>query len=260
MFRALHSAATGMQAQQTNIDVVANNMANVNTTGFKKSRAEFQDLMYQTMRAPGAQTGNGASAPSGLQIGLGVRTAATQAMHAQGSLHQSGNSLDIAIEGNGFLQVQRPNGDMAFTRAGNLKADADGRLVTNDGFPIEPSITIPPDATNITISSTGLISVTQPGQANATEVGQLQLANFANPGGLLLTGRNLFAQTAASGQSVIANPGEEGTGTISQGFLEGSNVEVVSEMIDLIASQRAYEVNQRVITAADEMLRKTTER
>ncbi|MET0283838.1 MAG: flagellar basal-body rod protein FlgG, partial [Polyangiales bacterium] len=244
MFRALHSAASGMQAQQTNIDVVANNMANVNTTGFKKSRAEFQDLLYQTVRAPGGQAGTGASAPSGLQIGLGVRTAATQTMHVQGSLQQTGNSLDLAIEGNGFLQVQRPNGDIAYTRSGNLKADADGRLVTSDGYAIEPNITIPADATAITISSTGLVSVTQPGQQQSQEVGQLQLANFANPAGLLSTGRNLYTTTAASGVAVVANPGEEGTGTVSQGFLEGSNVEVVNEMIDLIASQRAYETNQ----------------
>ena len=260
MLRALHSAATGMQAQQQNIDVLAHNLANVNTTGFKKSRAEFQDLLYQTVRAPGGQTGQGASAPAGLQVGLGARMAATQAMHAQGSLHQSGNSLDIAIEGNGFFQVIRPNGDLAFTRAGNLKIDADGRLVTVDGFAIEPNINIPLDATAINISTTGLVSVTQPGQSSATEVGQLQLANFANPAGLLQTGRNLYATTGASGLAIIANPGEEGNGTLSQGFLEGSNVEVVNEMIDLIASQRAYEVNQRVITAADEMLRKATER
>jgi flagellar basal-body rod protein FlgG len=248
-----------MQAQQTNIDVTANNMANVNTTGFKKSRAEFQDLLYQTLRAPGGQTGTGANAPVGLQVGLGVRTAATQAMHSQGSLQQTGNSLDLAIEGNGFFQVQRPNGDIGYTRAGNLKADADGRLVTSDGFALEPAITIPPDASNITVSTTGLVSITQPGNGQATEVGQIQIANFANPGGLLATGRNLFASTSASGQAVVANPGEEGTGTIAQGFLEGSNVEVVTEMIDLISSQRAYEVNQRVVTAADEMMRKATE-
>jgi flagellar basal-body rod protein FlgG len=260
MFRALHSAATGMQAQQTNIDVIANNMANVNTTGFKKSRAEFQDLLYQTVRAPGGQAGTGASSPSGLQIGLGVRTASTQFMHSQGSLQQTGNSLDLSIEGNGFFQVQRPNGDMAYTRSGNLRSDADGRLVTSDGFAIEPSITIPTDATSVTISSTGLVSVTQPGQSSATEVGQLHVANFTNPGGLLATGRNLYAPTAASGMAVLANPGEEGTGTIAQGFLEASNVEVVNEMIDLIASQRAYEVNQKVITAADEMLGRVTQR
>lgn len=260
MLRALHSAATGMQAQQTNIDVVANNMANVNTTGFKRSRAEFQDLLYQTLRAPGGQAGNGASAPAGLQVGLGVRTAATQALHQQGSLSQSGNALDLAIEGNGFFQILRPNGDIAYTRSGNFRSDADGRLVTSDGFPVEPNIVIPPDALSISISATGVVSVTQPGNANAQEIGQIQIASFANPAGLLQTGRNLFAPTAASGLAIIANPGEEGTGTLSQGFLESSNVEVVTEMIDLIASQRAYEVNQRVITAADEMLRRTTER
>ena len=260
MFRALHSAATGMQAQQTNIDVVANNMANVNTTGFKKSRAEFQDLLYQTLRAPGGQAGQGASAPAGLQVGLGVRTAATQAMHSQGTLQQTGNSLDLSIEGNGFFQITRPNGELAYTRAGNFKADSDGRLITSDGFALEPAITIPPDVTSISVSSTGLVSVTQPGQTAPNEVGQIQLANFANPGGLLSTGHNLYAPTAASGQAIVANPGEEGMGALAQGFLEGSNVEVVTEMIDLIASQRAYEVNQRVITAADEMLRRTTER
>jgi len=260
MFRALHSAATGMQAQQTNIDVIANNMANVNTTGFKKERAEFQDLMYQTVRTPGAQAGTGASSPSGLQIGLGVRTANTQFMHSQGTLQQTGNSLDLAIEGNGFFQVQRPNGEYAYTRAGNLKTDENGRLVTADGYAIEPTVNIPNDTTAITISSTGLVSVTQPGNANATEVGQLQIANFTNPGGLVATGRSLFTPTTASGQAVLATPGEEGTGTVSQGFLEGSNVEVVSEMIDLIASQRAYEVNQKVITAADEMLSRITQR
>ncbi|MDB4973010.1 MAG: flgG [Myxococcaceae bacterium] len=260
MFRALHSAATGMQAQQTNIDVIANNMANVNTTGFKKQRAEFQDLMYQTVRTPGAQAGTGASSPSGLQVGLGVRTANTQFIHSQGTLQQTGNSLDLAIEGNGYFQVQRPNGEYAYTRAGNLKSDSDGRLVTSDGFAIEPAITIPTDTTTITVSTTGLVSVTQPGNANATEVGQLHIANFTNPGGLLATGRNLYSPTTASGQAVLATPGEEGTGSISQGFLEGSNVEVVNEMIDLIASQRAYEVNQKVITAADEMLSRITQR
>lgn len=260
MLRALHSAATGMQAQQTNIDVVAHNLANVNTTAFKKSRAEFQDLLYQTVRAPGGQTTQGASSPAGLQIGLGVRTAATQALHSQGSLHQSGNSLDVAIEGNGFFQIIRPNGELAYTRSGNFKSDADGRLVTDDGYAVEPNINIPVDAVNISISTTGLVSVTQPGQASPVEVGQLQLANFANPTGLLQTGRNLYAPTSASGWAIIVNPGEEGTGTLAQGFLEASNVEVVNEMIDLISSQRAYEVNQRVVTAADEMLRKATER
>jgi flagellar basal-body rod protein FlgG len=260
MIRALNSAATGMAAQQLNIDVVANNMANVNTAGFRKSRAEFQDLVYQTLRQPGGQSGNGASLPSGIQVGLGVRTVATQALHIQGSMKQTGNPLDLAIEGNGFFQVMRPNGDLAYTRAGNLKTDADGRLVTNDGFAIEPAINIPPDATSISVSATGVISVTQPGQQNAQEIGQLQLANFANPGGLLELGRSLYQSTNASGQPIVMNPGDGGVGTLAQGFLEGSNVEVVNEMIELISSQRAYEVNQRVIQAADEMLSRVTQR
>ena len=260
MIRALNSAATGMAAQQLNIDVVANNMANVNTAGFRKSRAEFQDLVYQTMRQPGGQSGNGASLPSGIQVGLGVRTVATQALHIQGAMKQTGNSLDFAIEGNGFFQVMRPNGDLAYTRAGNLKTDADGRLVTNDGFAVEPAITVPPDATSVSVSTTGVISVTQPGQQNAVEIGQLQLANFANPGGLLELGRSMYASTAASGQPIVMNPGDGGVGTLAQGFLEGSNVEVVNEMIDLISSQRAYEVNQRVIQAADEMLSRVSQR
>jgi flagellar basal-body rod protein FlgG len=260
MLRALNAAATGMAAQQLNIDVVANNMANVNTTGFKKSRAEFQDLLYQTIRAPGGQSGNGASLPSGIQVGLGVRTVATQAIHVQGAMKQTGNSLDLAIEGNGFFQVMRPNGDIAYTRAGNLKTDADGRLVTNDGFAVEPAITIPPDATSVSISATGLVSVVQPGSQNAVEVGQLQLANFANPGGLLEMGRSMYQATSASGQAIVVNPGESGVGTVAQGFIEGSNVEVVNEMIDLISSQRAYEVNQRVIQAADEMLSRVSQR
>lgn len=260
MIRALNSAATGMAAQQLNIDVVANNMANVNTAGFRKSRAEFQDLVYQTMRQPGGQSGNGASLPSGIQVGLGVRTVATQALHIQGAMKQTGNSLDLAIEGNGFFQVMRPNGDLAYTRAGNLKTDADGRLVTNDGFAVEPAITVPPDATSVSVSTTGVISVTQPGQQSAQEIGQLQLANFANPGGLLELGRSLYQATNASGQPIVMNPGDGGVGTLAQGFLEGSNVEVVNEMIELISSQRAYEVNQRVIQAADEMLSRVTQR
>ena len=260
MLRALNTAATGMAAQQLHIDVVANNVANVNTNGFRRSRAEFQDLLYQTMRQPGGQTAAGGTLPTGLQIGQGTRTVATTTIFEQGTMAQSGNPLDLAIEGKGFLQVQRPDGTLAYTRAGNLKADAEGRLVTVDGLPVEPSIQIPVDATSITVAPDGVVSVTQPGSAQTTEVGQLQLATFANPAGLLQAGRSLFLETAASGNPIVAAPGEEGTGTLAQGFIEGSNVEVVTEMIDLIASQRAYEINQRVISAADEMLRKATER
>jgi len=260
MLRALNTAATGMAAQQLHIDVVANNVANVNTSGFRRSRAEFQDLLYQTMRPPGGQTAGGAQLPTGLQIGQGTRAVATSTIFEQGTMQQSGNPLDLAIEGKGFFQVQRPDGTLGYTRAGNLKSDAEGRLVTVDGFPIEPSIQIPIDATGITVAPDGTVSVTQPGSAQSVEVGQLQLATFANPAGLLQTGRSLFTETSASGAAIVAQPGQEGIGTLAQGFIEGSNVEVVTEMMDLIASQRAYEINQRVIQAADEMLRKTTER
>lgn len=258
MFKSLTTAATGMAAQQTRIDVTANNMANVNTTGFRRARAEFQDLLYQTVRAPGGQTGDGATLPTGLQIGQGTRTVGTMQIHQQGSLQQTDNPLDIAIEGQGFLQVTRPNGDVAFTRAGNLKVDAQGQLVTVDGFSIEPQISIPTDAMNVNISPDGVISVVTAGDNSAQEIGQLQLATFANPAGLEAAGRSLFMPTNASGQAIVATPGQEGTGTLAQGFLEGSNVEVVTEMIDLITSQRAYEVNQKVIEAADQMLERTT--
>lgn len=258
MFRALNTAATGMEAQQTRIDVTANNMSNVNTTGFKRGRAEFQDLLYQTHRTPGGQTGDGATLPTGVQIGQGTRLVGTMQSHTQGSLQQTGGALDLAIEGRGFFQVRRPTGDLAYTRAGNLKVDAQGQLVTVDGLAIEPQISIPAEARNITVSADGLVSVTVAGDPNAQEVGQLQLATFANPTGLEALGRSLFQPSNASGQPLVANPGQEGLGQVSQGFLEGSNVEVVTEMIDLITSQRAYEVNQKVIEAADEMLARTT--
>ena len=260
MMKALNTAATGMAAQQTALDVTANNLANVNTSGFHRSRAEFQDLIYQTIRAPGGTNGAGQQLPTGLQLGHGVRTVATSQVHVQGSLLQTGNSLDVAIEGNGFIQVTQPNGEIAYTRAGNLKTDSEGRLVTVDGYAVEPSITIPPDATSVTITPDGTVSVMQPGQTSTQQVGELTLAGFANPAGLIAMGRNLFVASDASGQPVQARPGEQGLGTLAQGFLEGSNVEVVNEMIDLISSQLAYEVNQRVITTADEMLRRVTER
>lgn len=260
MLKSLNTAATGMVAQQRNIDVVANNMANVNTTGFRKSRAEFHDLVYQTLRPAGGTSGDGSTVPLGVQIGHGVRTVSTEFIHTQGSMLQTGNALDVAIEGDGFLQVQRPSGEIAYTRAGNLQTNAEGQLVTVDGFAIEPSISIPTDATSITISPDGVVSVMQPGQNTSQEVGQITLAKFANPAGLHALGRSLFQPTTASGEALEAPPGQDGIGTVAQGFLEGSNVEVVNEMIDLIASQRAYEVNHRVITAADEMLRTTTQR
>jgi flagellar basal-body rod protein FlgG len=260
MLKALNTAATGMAAQQTNIDVIANNIANVNTNGFHRSRAEFQDLVYQTIRVPGGTTGNGERLPTGIQIGHGTRTVSTEPIHIQGNLRQTNGSLDVAIEGAGFLQITRPSGEIGYTRAGTLNMNAEGQVVTVDGFLLEPSISIPTDAVSITISADGTVSVVQPGSTASQEVGRITLAGFANPAGLQNIGRNLYTPTDASGQPIVANPGEEGLGTLSQGFLEGSNVEVVNEMIDLISSQRAYEINQRVIQAADQMLQRTTER
>jgi len=257
MFRSLSAASTGMQAQQTKLDVTANNIANVSTAGFKKSRAEFSDLMYQTMRQPGATTGDGTQAPTGLQVGMGVRTAASQRMHSQGDLRQTGNSLDVAIEGRGFYPVEKPDGQTAYTRDGALKLDGEGRIVTSEGFPIAGQITIPPDAQSVTIAANGTVSVTVPGDAAPSEVGQIQVATFANPAGLESLGRNLLAETAASGTATLGPAGENGAGSLAQGTLELSNVKVVEEMIDLIAGQRAYEVNTKVIRAADEMLAQT---
>jgi flagellar basal-body rod protein FlgG len=248
-----------MIAQQTHIDTIAHNMANVGTTGFRRSRAEFQDLIYQQVRTPGGRTADGGTLPTGIQIGQGTRTVSTELVHTQGTLQQTGNPLDLAIEGEGFLQVLRPGGEIAYTRAGNLKLDAEGRLVTVDGLPVEPAITVPRDATSVTVGPDGTISVTQPGDGRSMELGQLQIARFSNPGGLEALGRSMFRPTTASGQPLVVQPGQEGAGTIAQGFLEGSNVEVVNEMIDLISSQRAYEINQRVIQASDEMLRKATD-
>jgi flagellar basal-body rod protein FlgG len=260
MLRALTTAASGMVAQETHIDVIAHNMANVGTTGFRRLRSEFQDLLYTTLRAPGGRLGTGAAVPTGLEIGGGTRVAATTLTTMPGTMSTTGNPLDLAIEGAGFFGIRRPDGEVVFTRAGNFSVDADGRLVTSDGLPLDPEMVIPQGATSIGITADGTVSVTMPGAAASQEIGRLNLTTFMNPGGLLPIGRNLYRQTDASGPPLIAMPGEEGLGTIAQGMLEGSNVEVVTEMIDLIASQRAYETNHRVIQAADEMLRVATER
>jgi flagellar basal-body rod protein FlgG len=261
MMRALNTAATGMAAQQTNVDVIAHNLANVNTTGFRRMRAEFQDLIYQTIRTPGGTASSeGQRLPTGIQIGEGVRTVSTTEIHEQGAMLQNGGNWDVAIAGAGFFQVTQPGGQIAYTRAGDFKLDQDGRLVTTDGYLVEPAVTVPTNATSVTISPSGQISVTLPNQTASQEVGQLQLANFVNPAGLLAIGRTSFVTTDASGQPILGQPGQEGLGTISQGFLEASNVEVVTEMVDLIAAQRAYEINQRVVTTADEMLQRVTQR
>ena len=258
MFRSLQVAATGMVAQETKLDTIANNLANSNTTGYKRQDAEFEDLLYQNQRgaAPNPQGGIG---PVGTQIGSGVRVIATSRSFSQGAIQQTSNPLDVAIEGNGFLAVQRKAGEIGYTRAGSLKVDAQGRLTTSDGLAVEPAITVPPDATSITISSDGNVSAVTPGQRTPTQLGQLQIVTFPNPNGLEAVGHNLYVASGASGEPTTGSPGADGRGTILQGALEGSNVEVVNEMIGLIRTQRAYEINSKVIAAADEMLRKATE-
>lgn len=257
MIRALHTAATGMDAQQQRIDVISNNLANVNTTGFKKQRADFQDLLYQTVRAPGTTAAQGTYVPSGIQVGTGVRTAATHRTFTTGDLMQTGNQLDLAIEGNGFFQVTMPGGQPAFTRAGNFELDQQGQLVTTDGYLVDPAIAIPPGATAVTIGADGTVSAIIAGESAASEVGQIQLVDFVNPGGLQAIGRNFYQPTAASGDPQSGPPGLQGLGTLAQGFLEMSNVKVVEEMINLISSQRAYDINSKVIQASDEMLQTT---
>ncbi len=258
MIRALSTAATGMNALQTKLDVNANNVANSQTAGFKKGRAEFQDLMYQTMRAPGANTGADSRAPTGLQVGLGVRTVGTSTVQSQGDLQQTGNQLDLAIEGRGFFVIQTPDGEPAYTRDGGFKLDAEGRMVNNDGYSLASEIVVPPDAQTVTIGADGIVTAQINGETEPVELGQIEMATFANPGGLMAKGRSLFTETAASGTAIVGPPGTEGLGTVSQGMLELSNVTVVEEMIDLISGQRAYEVNSRVVQAADEMLQQTS--
>jgi flagellar basal-body rod protein FlgG len=254
MIRALYTAASGMDAQQTNIDNIANNLANVNTTGFKKSRVEFQDLVYQQVKQAGASTSPSSEAPVGLETGLGTRPVATARDFGAGNLQSTGGPLDLAIQGNGFLQVSAPDGTTAYTRNGSLHLNGQGMLVTSDGYAIEPAITIPSNATTITISPQGIVSAAIPGQTSAQQVGTLELASFQNPAGLSALGGNLFATTTASGDATTAVPGTDGMGTIAQGFIEQSNVSVVEEMVNMILGQRAYEANSRVVKAADDML------
>jgi flagellar basal-body rod protein FlgG len=254
MIRALYSAGSGMAAQQTNIDNIAHNLANANTTGFKMRRAQFQDLLYQNFIQPGAAAGAQTVVPSGLQIGLGTRPSSNEIIFAQGNFAATNNPLDIVVEGRGFFQVRLPNGETAYSRSGAFHLDRDGNLVTSEGNPLEPQITIPQQAQSITIARDGTVSYVQPGQSAAQVAGQIQLANFTNPAGLNSLGGSLFAPTDASGEPTIGNPGgQEGMGTLLQGYLEQSNVNVVEEFINMIVSQRAYEANSKVVKAADEM-------
>lgn len=254
MIRALQTSATGMTAQQINIDNIANNLANVNTTGFKRATMDFHDLVYQNFAQAGAPSTEGTLLPVGFQIGLGTRPVSSHKLYTQGVLVQTENPLDMAIEGDGFFQVTMPDGSINYTRDGSFKIDADGNLVTSEGFKIEPNIAIPNNATSINVGLDGTITAMVPGNTDPQEVGKLTLARFANPAGLENIGKNLLRETPASGSPVVGTPGEEGMGQITSGYLETSNVDVVKEMVEMIRAQRAYQINSRVIRGADEML------
>ncbi|MBI2354716.1 MAG: flagellar basal-body rod protein FlgG [Deltaproteobacteria bacterium] len=254
MIRALWTAASGMQSQQKNIDVVANNLANVNTAGFKKSRADFQDLMYQNLKTTGAPSTNATQIPTGIQIGLGSRLAAVTKIFTAGDFSQTGNELDMAIEGDGFFQIQLPDGSTAYSRSGTFKKDSQGRMVTSDGYPLLPEVVLPSNATKVNVGNDGTVSVMQAGQTTPTSVGNIQLASFPNPSGLSAQGKNLFIPTDASGAATTGTPGQTGLGSIAQGFLEMSNVSVMEEMVSMITGQRAYEINSKALQASDEML------
>ncbi len=254
MYPALWIAKTGLDAQQTNMSVIANNLANVNTTGFKRDRAVFNDLIYQNLRQVGAQSSENTELPSGLMLGTGVRVVATQKEHSQGNIVQSGNSLDVAIQGKGYFQVLHPDGNIVYTRDGTFSLTADGVLVTPNGYELQPAMTVPTDATSVTVGSDGVVSVLQSGNNTPTQIGQIELAYFVNPQGLEPIGDNLYRETNASGGVNTAIPGTDSTGTLIQGALEGSNVNVVEELVNMIETQRAYEMNSKAISTTDEML------
>lgn len=259
MIRSLWISKTGLDAQQTQMDVISNNLANVSTSGFKRSRAVFEDLLYQTMRQPGAQSSQQTQLPSGLQIGTGVRPVATERIFTQGNLQQTGNDKDVAIQGQGFFQVLMPDGTTAYTRDGSFQVDSQGQLVTSSGFVVQPAITIPANAQSITIARDGTVSVTQPGVAAPTQVGSLQLVTFMNPAGLEAKGENLYVETSSSGTPSTNTPGTNGAGLLSQGYVETSNVNVVEELVNMIQTQRAYEINSKAITTSDQMLQRLSQ-
>jgi flagellar basal-body rod protein FlgG len=259
MIRSLWISKTGLEAQQTQMDVISNNLANVSTTGFKRSRAVFEDLLYQNIRQPGAQSSQQTQIPSGLQIGTGVRPVAAERIHTQGNLQQTSNQLDVAVQGSGFFQVLMPDGTTGYSRDGSFQRDSQGQIVTSSGFVVQPAITIPANATSVTIGQDGVITVTQPGVAAPVQVGSLQLATFINPSGLESMGQNLYLETASSGTPSTNVPGTNGAGTLSQGYVETSNVNVVEELVNMIQTQRAYEINSKAITVSDQMLQKLSQ-
>ena len=259
MIRSLWIARTGLDAQQTSLDVIANNLANVSTNGFKRARPVFEDLLYQTLRQPGAQSSQSTQIPSGLQLGTGVQPISTARIHTQGSLQQTGNDLDVAINGAGFIQILLPDGTTAYTRDGSLQKDNQGQLVTSSGYPVQPNITIPADALTVTISNDGVVSVTQPGSTAATQVGTMQVATFINVGGLQSVGENLFLETASSGAPTPSTPGSNGSGYLNQRYVETSNVNVAEELVSMIQTQRAYELNSKVVSTSDQMLARLTQ-
>jgi flagellar basal-body rod protein FlgG len=259
MIRSLWIAKTGLDAQQTQMDVISNNLANVSTSGFKRARAVFEDLLYQTIRQPGAQSSEQTQLPSGLQIGTGVKPVATERIFTQGNLQQTGNAKDVAIQGSGFFQVLMPDGTTSYTRDGSFQTDANGQLVTASGYPVQPAITVPADAQTFTIGRDGTVSVTQPGSATPTTIGTLQLATFINPAGLQSLGENLYGETASSGTPSANAPGSNGAGLLNQGYVETSNVNVVEELVNMIQTQRAYEINSKAISTSDQMLQRLTQ-
>jgi flagellar basal-body rod protein FlgG len=259
MIRSLWISKTGLDAQQTQMDVIANNLANVSTNGFKRSRAVFEDLLYQTLRQPGAQSSQQTQLPSGLQVGTGVRPVATERVFTQGNLQQTGNSKDVAIQGQGFFQVLMPDGTTAYTRDGSFQSDSQGQLVTSSGYQIQPNITIPANALSITVGRDGTVSIMQPGSSTPVEVGSLQLATFINPVGLQAVGENLYVETFSSGPPNINSPGIDGAGTLNQGYVETSNVNVVEELVNMIQTQRAYEINSKAVQTSDQMLQKLSQ-
>ena len=254
MIRSLWTSATGMQAQALNLDVISNNLANVNTSGFKKSRAEFQDVLYETLLPAGTSSSQDTEIPAGIQLGHGTRPSTVLKLFSQGNMENTQNELDLAIEGDGFFQITLPNGETAYTRDGAFKLDSDGRIVNSDGFTMEPEIAIPSDAMSISVGLDGTVSVLQAGESTPSEIGTIELARFINPAGLISMGKNLFIRSEASGNEMTGTAGEDGMGTLAQGFLEMSNVSVVDEMVNMITAQRAYESNSKAIQAADDML------